>query len=245
MSTLPNIEEQRRFWDWHWSHEQERRTRNAWKGRRYGVIMDYLGSLTLENPRILDVGCGSGWYTGGLSSFGPTTGIDLSPEAIQTARSRFPGVEFHAGNLYDIELPEGSFDVIVAQEVFDHVEDQPRFVQRACDLLADDGYLVVSCTNRFVYKRLAGESFPQQPTQHIERSLTMHEFKRALSACFDIVAARSILPMGHGGILRFVNSAKLNLALQKLVPARRVSRLKEQAGLGYQNVILAQKRRSH
>ena len=92
----PSIGEQRRFWDWHWEHWQERRTVNAWKDKRHDTILTVLSSLPLGRPKLLDLGCGPGWYTEKLTRFGEVTGIDLSDEAISIARSRFPGINFVA-----------------------------------------------------------------------------------------------------------------------------------------------------
>src|SRR5438552_253133 len=44
----PSIGEQRRFWDWHWEHWQERRTVNAWKDKRHDLI------LTCANRFVMD-----------------------------------------------------------------------------------------------------------------------------------------------------------------------------------------------
>src|SRR5262249_49094563 len=118
--TQPTIDEQKRFWDWHWQHWQDRKTINEWKDRRHDMVVSFVGSLGLDNPLILDVGCGPGWYTNRLSRFGNVTGIDLSEEAIQMAKSRFRHITFIARNVFDDPLPAGHFDVVVSQEVIDH-----------------------------------------------------------------------------------------------------------------------------
>src|SRR6266851_2532979 len=103
----PTLNEQKRFWDWHWQHWQDRRTVNEWKDKRHEMVLSFIRSLGLDNPLILDVGCGPGWYTNKLSHFGRVTGIDLSEEAITMARSRFPHITFFARNVYDDSLPIG------------------------------------------------------------------------------------------------------------------------------------------
>jgi len=49
--------------------------------------------------------------------------------------------------------------------------------------------------------------------------------------------------MGHRGILRIVNSPKLNALLAATTSRDFLERLKERAGFGYQIVVLAQKLR--
>ena len=241
MAPQPSLEEQREFWEWHWSHEAERKTRNEWKDARHGVILDCLRTLGLATPRILDVGCGSGWYTASLTKFGPTTGIDLSAEAIGRARSRCPEATFVAGDYYTARLAEGSFDVVVAQEVFDHVQDQPRFVARTAALLRPGGCCIVSCTNAFVYDRL-WDGAVLDDRRHIKKHLRMREFVRLFLPHFRIVARRSVLPVGNRGVLRAVNSPRLTSLVAHVTGRRRLDHWKEGVGLGYQNILLARRR---
>ena len=97
--------EQQQFWDWHWQNWRERKTVNLWKECRHEAILSVLGSLPIDRPRILDLGCGHGWFTAKLARFAETTGIDLSEEGIRQARLRDPHVKFVAGNLYSYPLP--------------------------------------------------------------------------------------------------------------------------------------------
>jgi len=240
--TQPTIDEQKRFWDWHWQHWQDRKTVNEWKDKRHERVLSFVRSVELDNPLILDVGCGPGWYTNKLSAFGTVTAMDLSEEAIQMARSRFPHITFLAGNLYDDPLPAGRFDIVVSQEVIDHVEDSITFVDKVARALKPGGYLIVSCTNRFVVDRLDEKEFPTQPSSHIGRYFDAKGFKRLLRRRFRLLQLETIIPMGHRGILRIVNSPKLNELLGSAMSSQFLDRLKEQAGLGYQIVALAQKR---
>ncbi len=239
---IPSLDEQRRFWDWHWCQWQGRKTINEWKQKRHETILAFLQFLQLDRPRILDLGCGPGWYTDRLSHLGPTTGIDLSEEAIAMARSRFPNITFVCGNLYDFPFPESHFDVLACQEVFDHVEDQPALLRRATQLLKPGGHFILSCTNKFVLDRLTeGERFPTQPAEHIAKYLTPRTVYHLLSAYFRVLRMATIIPMGHGGILRLTNSHKLNSLLQIIISPVALTTLKERAGLGYQIIVLAQK----
>jgi SAM-dependent methyltransferase len=238
----PTIDEQKRFWDWHWQHWQDRKTVNEWKDRRHEMVLSFVSSLGLDNPLILDVGCGPGWYTNKLSRFGTVTGIDLSEEAIQMARSRFPHIRFIARNLYDDPLPAGHFDVVVSQEVIDHVDDSFAFVDKVSRVLKPGGYLIVSCTNRFVVDRLDEQEFPAQPSAHIGRYFDTGGLKRLLRRRFRVWRLETIIPIGHRGVLRIFNSHKLNQLLSAVVSDQFLNRVKEQVGLGYQIIALAQKR---
>jgi len=238
----PGIDAQRKFWDWHWQNWQERKTLNEWTARRAEVMLDIIRSLRLEQPKFLDLGCGRGWFTARLAELGEATGVDLSPDAIAAARSEYPGIAFLSGNLYEAPLPVEHFDFVVSQEVIAHVEDQNRYVARAANALRPGGYFIVSTGNKFVMDRLGDVGWNVHPPDHIERELGMKGLKKLLRPRFNVLRSRTIIPLGHAGVLRMVNSVKLNAALGLLIPPRQLEALKEKAGLGYQMIVLAQRR---
>ena len=243
-SNPPSLTEQRRFWDWHWERWQERATVNEWKNRRHQTILRLLSSLRGPRLRLLDLGCGPGWYTEKLARFGAVTGIDLSDEAINLARSLYPDITFIAGNLYEVPIRAQDFDIVVSQEVIDHVADPAALLERAAHALKPGGHLILSCANRFVMDRLEDGEFPPQPPEHISRYRSAREWRRLLSRCFEVLEVRSILPVvGHRGVLRLANSSKVNTTAAALIGHERLTALKEWAGLGYTLIILARKAR--
>jgi SAM-dependent methyltransferase len=206
--------------------------------RRAEKILAYLQSLQLVRPRILDMGCGMGWFADELSRFGPTTGIDLSDEAIALAQSQFPQVVFKAGNVLEMALPEESFDVVVSQEVIAHVPDQSGYLECAARMLRPRGYLILTTPNRFVHERTCWKPIPQG---HIEQWLSRKALKRLLRPRFRVLRTTTAVPIGHRGILRLLNSTKLNSALGLLSSPTRIEHFKEWAGFGWTQVVLAQK----
>jgi len=239
---VPQLEEQHRFWNWHWRHWEERKTANDWKDRRHEAVLSFLSSLSLDRPDIIDLGCGPGRYTEKFSVLGHVTGVDLSDEAIAMASARFPDVTFHAGNLYELPLPAEHYDVVISQEVIDHVEDRVAFLDRVAYLLKPRGYLILACNNKFVMDRLTKEECPPQPPEHITQCLTVRGWKHLLSSHYHVLRAKTLVMRGHRGILRLVNSPRLNAALGVVLRGNSLEALKEWAGFGYIIVLLAQKK---
>ncbi len=239
---IPSIEVQREFWNSHWQQAEERKIVNAWTERRAQEILGIIQSLGIANPKILDFGCGHGWFTERLANVGEAVGIDLSPEAIAIAKARRPELNYVAGNIYQAQLPESYFDAVVSQEVISHVEDQPKYIARAASVLKPLGHLIITTGNRFVMDRLGEVGWMAYPPEHIEQELTCGEMKRLLAPQFRIISLRTIIPHGTRGILRLVNSYKLNALLETLVSAATLNAIKERAGFGWQMVVLAQKR---
>jgi 2-polyprenyl-3-methyl-5-hydroxy-6-metoxy-1,4-benzoquinol methylase len=236
---LPPVEVQKEHWKYWNSRPEHPYSDDCLRPVRRGEkILAYLRSLPIERPSILDMGCGMGWFANELSQFGPTTGIDLSDEAIALGKSKFPQVTFRAGNLFEMALPEGHFDVVVSQEVIAHVPDQSEYLECAARVLKPAGYLLVTTPNRFIHNR---NHWPPTLPGHIEQWLSRRELKLLLRPHFHVLRSTTAVPKGHGGILRLVNSTKLNLVLGLIFSAKRVEALKEWAGFGWTQIVLAQK----
>lgn len=79
--------------------------------------------------RILEVGCGEGFVARKLAERFPGADIlatDLSPEVVAFARDRHPEIEFRACSVYELDRLGGGFDLVVAAEVLEHLEDPGR-----------------------------------------------------------------------------------------------------------------------
>ncbi len=238
---LPSLDDQRQFWDWHWQHWKERRVLNDWTERRAQEILGLIRGLGLRQPRLLDLGCGRGWFAERLEEFGETHGIDLSPEGIAAARVRRPNIVYTVGNIYDAPLAKDYFDVVVSQEVIAHVDDQRKYLDRAAEVLKPGGYFIITTGNKYVMDRLGDVGWNVQPPQHIANQVSRGQLKKMLAPRFRILKSFTIIPHGQAGILRLVNSYKLNATARLLVPQEKLDSWKEKAGFGWQMIILAQK----
>jgi 2-polyprenyl-3-methyl-5-hydroxy-6-metoxy-1,4-benzoquinol methylase len=100
-------------------------------------------------PRVLDVGCGSGRIGEFVleAGAGRYVGIDFSEPMIEMARMRLerfgPQVELILGDFLEGAL-EGPFDVVLALGLFDYLPNPERFSRRMFELCAPGGTLVGS-----------------------------------------------------------------------------------------------------
>jgi 2-polyprenyl-3-methyl-5-hydroxy-6-metoxy-1,4-benzoquinol methylase len=94
--------------------------------------------------RILDVGCGDGFHLDLLRELFPRaelSGVEPAAEAARRARAR--GHTVHARRFEELEALPGSFDLIHAHHVLEHLARPDLFVERALALLGDDGLLLL------------------------------------------------------------------------------------------------------
>lgn len=106
-------------------------------GARAGEYTDLLGSIEdmheLDRQRIarwgaavhgpvLDAGCGPGHWADFLHQHGiDISGVDLVPEFINTARRRFPEVQFRVASLRALDVADGSLGGVLAWYSLIHV----------------------------------------------------------------------------------------------------------------------------
>ena len=123
------------------------------------------GIRLASRPRVLEVGCGTGFLHHALAP--DLEGArwllsDLSEAMVRRARANHAG--HNAGfAVMDGEAPSlqpASFDLVCASLVFQWFEDLPRALHSLTDLLAPGGALVFST--------LAAESFPEWRAAHQE-----------------------------------------------------------------------------
>ncbi|MGH9347689.1 MAG: class I SAM-dependent methyltransferase [Vicinamibacterales bacterium] len=76
-----------------------------------GLVREFFPS---PPARVLDLGCGAGRTTIGLSDLGyDVLGIDLSSALLQVARRRFPSIAFAEMDATRLELADGTFDAAI------------------------------------------------------------------------------------------------------------------------------------
>ena len=97
-------------------------------------------------PRVLDLGCGEGYFTARLAQAGAIAlGVDVSAEALRRARLRHPQVELQAIDARSAwPLTDASFDLVWAGEVIEHVADTAGWLSEVRRVLRPRGQLLLS-----------------------------------------------------------------------------------------------------
>lgn len=237
MDTVPSIELQRAFYDDRWS--QETYAVHV-KLQRCVAILNCLEGLQLTSPKMLDLGCGTGWLTSILGRFGPTTGVDLSPVAIQKAQALYPDVRFMAADLSSETINE-TYDVIVSHEVIEHLEDQKYYLNLVARFLNPGGYLILTTPNAWNLEHWKPEALTE--LQPVENWLTRRKLKFLLKPQFCIVRLTTII-LGYGslGIFRIVNSTKLAAILRAFRMLEWYERVLQRIGFGLHLIVVARRR---
>lgn len=114
---------------------------------------------TLDDLRVLDVGCGGGLLAEEIARRGCTvSGVDPSEASLEVAREHATGealdIEYVHGRAEDLPVANGSFDAIVCCDVLEHVNSVSQAVTEAARALRPGGLYLYDTINRTIQSKL-------------------------------------------------------------------------------------------
>ena len=197
----------------------------AYNGQIYERRLEVLDALVeqyakkpLEEIRVLDIGCGSGFYTGYWSALGVKNyvGLDISQATINYLSKQHADCEFICADVTEEELdphPELSqFDVVTVFDVFYHIVDDVRFsnaVRNIGSLTRESGVVLIMdqlCPDRYqlskhvVYRERQAylDLFAQSGLDLVHNELLFHYLVPPLSGnrLLDYAAAGAFKMVG-------------------------------------------------
>jgi SAM-dependent methyltransferase len=114
-----------------------------YRGRRR-IIRAVLDGCDLPaDARILDAGCGSGRTLDELAHYGRASGVDISQDAVDTARSRGHR-DVRIGAIEEMPFDDGSFDLVTCLDVVEHTPDDRRALGELRRVTRPGGLLLVT-----------------------------------------------------------------------------------------------------
>jgi len=96
-----------------------------------------------KSGKLLDLGCFKGHFCKIMHGRGwETKGVDISREAIEFGKKEF-GMDLYYGELKELNLAPGSFDVATLWGVIEHFKEPRAAVKEVARVLKKDGLLVI------------------------------------------------------------------------------------------------------
>lgn len=233
------LDEQSRFWN-EWVVRSK-----AWEGnldnqRRAWIVAGEVAARCTAGMKILDVGCGSGWFTLELARYGEVTGVDLASGTLARLEVEHPEVSWRGGDFLSLELPQGAFDLVTSLETIAHVSDQQAFADRIGRLVKPGGTLLLTTQNEYVWNRTSWLE-PSAPGQ-IRNWPSRTRLRELFAPNFSILALRTCAPGGDRGLPRVFNNRLAAGVATRLVGSEAWLRLRERCGLGRSLVLIATRR---
>lgn len=174
------------------------------------------GFLPDRYERVLEVGCGSGGFARFLHPACETWGVEPDAGAASAAAACLNRVL--VGRYDDVarEIPDRHFDLVVCNDVIEHMPDHDGFLEAVKLKLRPGGYLVGSIPNvrhvTALYKLLVARDWPYSPSGILDRThlrffteksllRTFHEHGYTVERCAGIgsIIAHGILGANRPG----------------------------------------------
>ena len=104
------------------------------------VAAEAVTATAIPHPRLLEVGCGSGYYSEVFATLLPDgvdyTGIDYSDAMIERARARYPSMVFEVADATRLPYPDGAFDIVFNGVSLMHIIDYQAAIREAARVAA-------------------------------------------------------------------------------------------------------------
>lgn len=123
-----------------------------------------------RNQTVLHLGCSDAPWTESRAAQGKLlhqhllpvatrlAGVDTDAESIEIMRTKFGMDDLHVLNAEQLspEAVGGTFDLVLACDVLEHLDNVGEFIASCKRVLADDGRLVITTPNAYAVKRFIG-----------------------------------------------------------------------------------------
>lgn len=169
--------------------------------------------LRLEGARVLDLGCGAGWYAPLLAEAGAdVVAADNDPEMVARAAAHVP--EAVVADARRMPFPDASFEGVLCSNVLEHTPEPTAVIMEIERVLRPGGWGYVSWTNWL--SPWGGHSIA--PLHYLGPRLGVRVYRRLFGEPQGgNLPYEGVWPISVGTILRFVRQ-RPGLALERAVP---------------------------
>lgn len=172
----------------------------------WSLVERYMqGGRTGQRLKICELGCGTGGNLVEMADKHDVTGVECSPHALAFARQKL-GDRVICGRLpNEVDLPPGSYDVVLLTDVLEHIEDDAASARTTLRLLQPGGIVVATV--------------PAYQWLYSPRDKHHHHFrrygKRQFAALWPQSIAETVL-LSHYNMFLFAPAAAARLASKLL-----------------------------
>lgn len=113
---------------------------------------DCLSQIKIDS--VLEAGCGEGELTNFVNNKYPDleklSGIELETVTVHEANKRFPHLDIKQGSIYELPFENDSFDLVIACEVLEHLDDPLAALDEICRVSSK--YILVSVPREPIWR---------------------------------------------------------------------------------------------
>ena len=188
--------------------------------KRLSVVFDeLLANENLKGKKLLDAGCGTGWFSAESVRRGArVTSMDLGKQLLNEVAKKTDSKRI-VGSILDMPFQNNTFDYVISSEVIEHVTNPALALQEMHRVIKPKGILVLTTPNKFWYFSLIiARFFKLRPYQGLENWHSYGELKTLLQktgfqikTMYGIHAFPFVIPL-FNPVLDMLHSLKKPLA---------------------------------
>jgi 2-polyprenyl-6-hydroxyphenyl methylase/3-demethylubiquinone-9 3-methyltransferase len=147
--------------------------------RIHVVFDDLLTKISLKGKKVLDAGCGTGWFSAEATRRGAAvTALDVGKKLLQQVAKKCECKRV-VGSVLALPFKDNTFDIVLSNEVIEHVPDGEKAIAEMLRVLKPGGVLTNTTPNRFWYWSLViAQALHLRPYQGLENWLTWSQLCR-------------------------------------------------------------------
>jgi 2-polyprenyl-3-methyl-5-hydroxy-6-metoxy-1,4-benzoquinol methylase len=150
--------------------------------KRLEIIFKDLLTENISGKKLLDAGCGTGWFSKFSCDRGANvTSMDLGEKLLSKVALKCNS-ERVVGSILEIPFDDNTFDIIISSEVIEHVPDPYKAMQELFRVLKPGGTLVLTTPNKIWYFAIWIANFLKlRPYQGLENWTGWFEMQQKLT----------------------------------------------------------------
>jgi len=147
------------------------------------VFNRFLSEKEITNKRLLDAGCGPGWFSALAADLGAKViSLDISKNLLDRIREKSRSPVVVLGDMLSLPFLEESFDIVVSSEAIEHTVDPRKSIVQLHRVLRTDGILILTTPNRIWHPAVSfANSLNLRPYKGYENWMGWNELKSLLT----------------------------------------------------------------
>jgi SAM-dependent methyltransferase len=187
------------------------------KSAIYAFWLAYLRKKLKSGAKVLEVGCGLGFFGSKISSYFEYFGIDISDDAIQFAKDELHLENVEVGDANKLKQKNSSIDTVIAFDIIEHLDDPSLLIGEAYRVLQNGGYFIATTPNpESLGNKIKKTEDGLTPSMYLDKThvslLTIDTWEKI---CKD--AGFSSVKIGSDSLWDLPYTRKIPLIIQKLV----------------------------
>ncbi len=212
--------------------------------------MDHQGILEYgeigKKDVVLEIGCGLGILLSKVKA-GDKYGLESNEFAVATCQKKGLNVKLH-DDVYKLPFEDKKFDVVIMNEVIEHIPEPEKALKEIGRVLKMDGKLIITTPNKnFWVRNLAETHCSEMSYEELKRLIGSSNFEVTLHkvrglSYWDFLGRKIIFPVGKYLVSKKAFRGSVSNAREKIDGAK-VSHFRDKMiGQGSQQLLIARKK---